>query len=348
MKSEFVFLLIVVVVTLGLRLNRMNASENNVEFSSVAFQDDNESKENSISGEDYFDQWLQIFEDGKDEETRRNSCELLKKGVELDSAECCNALGVALANGDFIEKDLESAFELFQKAADHGYGDGLCNAGICLLFGLGTDKNPQKGFELIQQGAESGSGLACDRLAMCYKYGVGVKSNSEESLKWLSKGIELGDPCAYYDMGVNLLLNESRTDDSLPNVIDYFERSAENGIKEAFYQLGQCCECGLGCKKDEKKAVEYYQKGEKQNDSDSCFALAMCYYEGIGVPKNKSKAEKLFIKSANLGNQTACGMLASMYKMRLRFVESSKWEKKRKELEETKRAYVFRYSYRKK
>ena len=69
-----------------------------------------------------------------------------------------------------------------------------------------------------------------------------------------------------------------------------YKEKAEQGDKEAQYQVGRCYEKGEGVPVDKEKAVEWYKKAAEQGHAEAQFYLGGCYWDGDGVPVNKRKA----------------------------------------------------------
>jgi hypothetical protein len=83
----------------------------------------------------------------------------LKKAVERGgSAQAYYELGIVFYTGidDVIEEDLEAAFRLFEKAAEHGHTAGMYMAADCLIEGEGTAKDVARAIPLLYRAAEKG------------------------------------------------------------------------------------------------------------------------------------------------------------------------------------------------
>ena len=54
--------------------------------------------------------------------------------------------------------------------------------------------------------------------------------------------------------------------------------------------LSVCYRNGIGCAKDEKKAVELYTKAADMGNVNAIYNLGVCYQHGTGCAKDEKKA----------------------------------------------------------
>lgn len=93
-------------------------------------------------------------------------------------------------------KDLKSAFELFQKAAKQNNSEALFWLGRCYENGWGMFECPEKAFESYEKAAKRGNPEAITAKAKCYYYGYGVKQNQKEGLRLMQEAIDQGNTSA--------------------------------------------------------------------------------------------------------------------------------------------------------
>jgi TPR repeat protein len=83
--------------------------------------------------------------------------EWLKKAVERGSTQAYYELGTVFYTGiDGVEEDMEAAFRLFEKAAEHGHTAGMYMTADCLIEGEGTAKDMARAIPLLYRAAEKG------------------------------------------------------------------------------------------------------------------------------------------------------------------------------------------------
>ena len=88
----------------------------------------------------------------------KEGVEWLRKAVEQGSTQGCYELGIVFYTGidGIIEEDAESAFQLFEKAAEHGHTAGMYMTADCLIEGEGTAVDMARAIPLLYRSAEKG------------------------------------------------------------------------------------------------------------------------------------------------------------------------------------------------
>lgn len=84
-------------------------------------------------------------------------------------------------------------------------------------------------------------------------------------------------------------------------------------LEKGFYYLGLCYNDGLGCEKDEEKAVELFFEGAEREDIDCLCALGICREFGIGCDIDYEMAVALYTRAADRDNATAINNLGGCY-----------------------------------
>ncbi|CAB5297795.1 unnamed protein product [Rhizophagus irregularis] len=77
--------------------------------------------------------------------------------------------------------------------------------------------------------------------------------------------------------------NGKGTEKNLEKAFHWYQKAAENGDKEAQFNLGVFYEEGIGIEKDEVKASYWYQKAAQQGCSNAQYRLGFLYKIGKGV-----------------------------------------------------------------
>jgi|GEM_PF-3883341 len=116
----------------------------------------------------------------------------LKKAKTGDPKAQLN-LGLDYYNGTGgLEKNYVKAAEWWQKSADQGNLDSLCNLGTIYHRGLGVTQNEAKGLELYQRASDQGLGRASLLIGDIYKEGKGLPEDKKKAKEYYIKGIEQG------------------------------------------------------------------------------------------------------------------------------------------------------------
>ena len=74
---------------------------------------------------------------------------------------------------------------------------------------------------------------------------------------------------------------------------------------ESIRTLGVCYSEGLGVEQSFEKAFELYQKAAELGLVDAYFDLGVCYRRGEGVEMNLEKAKECYQKAIDAGNDNA-------------------------------------------
>ncbi|PKC52664.1 HCP-like protein, partial [Rhizophagus irregularis] len=93
----------------------------------------------------------------------------------------------------------------------------------------------------------------------------------------------------------------------------WYQKAAENGVKEAMYYLALFYENGNGTEIDLEKAFYWYQKAAENGDGKAMFNLANNYGNGEGTEKNLEKAFYWYQKAAENDIKIAMHNLAICY-----------------------------------
>jgi len=106
---------------------------------------------------------------------------------------------------------------------------------------------------------------------------------------------------------VLLAANDSDPDaaESLPSAVVWYLEMAEQGDKDAQYNLGSIYETGFGVDADMKEAVNWYNKAAQQGHQMAQLKLGMMYYLGRGAKQSIIKGNKWIREAAKSGNTLA-------------------------------------------
>lgn len=80
---------------------------------------------------------------------------------------------------------------------------------------------------------------------------------------------------------------------------------AEQGVPEALYNMGVCCEKGDGIAQDPAQAVAWYEKAAQLGFAKAQYNLGVCKYTGFGAEADASAAAELFRAAAEAGDMYA-------------------------------------------
>lgn len=124
------------------------------------------------------------------DENKVTAVDYYQRAVDLGSAPAMNALGTLYLKGKGgVEKDVNKALPLFEKAADLNNMKACVNAGDCYVDGSGTEIDYKKALEYYKKAADLGSKDGCDKVGDMYTNGYGVKKDLDKAAEWYNKTI---------------------------------------------------------------------------------------------------------------------------------------------------------------
>lgn len=133
------------------------------------------------------------------------------------------------------QEDYDNAVRYFQKAADMGSWDGMCNLGYCYETGHGVILSFKRALELYQQAASEGSTRGMKMVANCYLQGNGVEKDYAQAIKLLEQAAGMGDMHAMFVIGQ--IYEEGDEDGTfqadLKKAKEWYKKAAAMGFKPA-------------------------------------------------------------------------------------------------------------------
>lgn len=205
----------------------------------------------------------------------------------------------------------EEAVGWYQKAADLGHKDAMCDLGYCYEFEKGVTKDLASAAKWYMKSANLGNAVAQCNLAYCYYAGNGVTKNLVEAVKWYKKAAEQGHIRAQYNLALCYQNGDGVAKDPL-EAVKWYKKAVEQGDSDAQLNLGYCYEMGNGVKKDIHKAVELFRSSAEQGNAIAQYNLGICYKNGRGVAVDLAEAKKWFQKAADQGYENAKKQLATL------------------------------------
>lgn len=213
-------------------------------------------------------------------------------------------LGLQNERGQPSPQDMPQAIVWYEKAIEQNNDKALYNLGILYANGsVNQTKDWQSAFELWQQAAQHGSYLAKQRLAQLYHtgqlatvpqdylqaailyeqgYAQSNGSGSPKHIKLLAKTAknfpellqkaENGDPIAQYLVGAEYMTGLG-IDRNIPLALEWYTKAAEQNHLDAQLSLGSRYEMSG----DSQQAVFWYEKAAQQNSNDARYELGNLY-----------------------------------------------------------------------
>lgn len=141
-------------------------------------------------------------------------------------------LGNLYKSGIYVEKDITTARELYERASNLGSGSGTNYLASLYHSGIGVKQNLTKAMELYQKASEQGNTYALNNLAFMYDNGEGCPVDNEKAMELYKKSADLGNSYAMNNIGFHYLTGISCEKDYV-FAKKYFEKAANLGNEAA-------------------------------------------------------------------------------------------------------------------
>lgn len=150
-------------------------------------------------------------------------------------------------------------------------------------------------------------------LPFIFAINSGVAS-SESQFESVKKAAEAGDALAQYSLGADYYIpGEGGAEKNYVEAKKWLEKSASQGVTDAYYPLGVLYSFGFGVEKDHKKAVELYKKAGAARSGSAYFNLAETYRQGLLGKKDDKQAIKYYKLASAAGYRKASEMAGWYY-----------------------------------
>ena len=234
-----------------------------------------------------------------------------EKALELGKTEANFYLGVLYDWESYPEQDYEKARAYYEAAGENPYA--YVSLGFINYYGHGGEVNKEKGKEYF----EKAIALGCNDGYL----GLGDIAKSEEdyaaAMENYNLVVENGTESLYVRMAMNdiaLLYRDGLdVEQDGEKAIEWFEKAAEAGNSNGYYEIGCMYYYGNGVEQDYTKAMEWYEKGAEQGNAKCMKTIAFLYEDGLGVEQDGTKAIEWYEKAAEAGHSNGYNYIGVMY-----------------------------------
>lgn len=269
-------------------------------------------------------------------EDKAAAAKAYERGDQAGNVHSTYMLAVSYENGYGFDKNLTTAYALYNKAAENEY-EGAADAGkiialparywedaivkkdavaqynlgCCFSRGrCGVEKDDAQAFKLFKLSAEQGNADALYAVALCYRDGVGVNKNGEEQKKALFAAAAKTHIASLATIG-DLYRDGKLVAQDFTKSLEYYNKATANGFTNATVSAKEIAGIGM------------YWKPANSGDAEAQFKLGVCYRDGIQISADDSIATKWFEKSASQGNHEAEYAYAEMLSRDLKSSEAT-------------------------
>ena len=175
----------------------------------------------------------------------------------------------------------------------------------------------------FREKAEAGDAAAQWWLGASYQYGIGAEKNHRQALHWYRLAARQGSQPAQ-DM-LQALSGQAYDQQQLELLLE----RAEQGIRDAQYEVGRRFWNGDGVDQDHKQAADWFDRAARQGLAAAQCALGLCYERGDGVEQDMWQAAAWCRWAAQQGDAEAqCRLgryLAAGFGVRKDAAEAAVW-----------------------
>lgn len=180
-----------------------------------------------------------------------------------------------------LEKDVEKARELYQRAFEGGYTDAMVLCGDTYLQSdVDADPDYAKALGCYQKAVFRRCPYAFYRLGWLYHEGFGVEKDSEKAWDYYQRACTMQYPDAMTDVGV-FYRDGTMVEQDYAKALEYLDKAVTKGNARAMYELSQMYLRGQGVEADFKQSKEWLRKSMETNDRA---------IEGFNTVKSKIKS----------------------------------------------------------
>jgi TPR repeat protein len=109
---------------------------------------------------------------------------LFRRAAELGDMDAAYGLSVFYREGTGVPRDRAESLRWLQRAAQESHVAAMVEFGVALFNGDGVEKSESGAARLFGRAAQANSPIAQNRLARLYAAGRGVKADMVEAMKW--------------------------------------------------------------------------------------------------------------------------------------------------------------------
>ncbi len=150
--------------------------------------------------------------------------------------------------------------------------------------------------------AEQGDVKSQLTLGGMYFDGLEVSRDIQQAIKYYELAANQGIAEAYYNLGfISEDYGSLFGHESYQEAIKYYKLAIDKGDSNAHYRLGSMYDKGIGISQDYQEAIKHYKIAAEQGNADAQINLGWMYDEGRGLPQDSILAYKWLNISASFG-----------------------------------------------
>ena len=218
----------------------------------------------------------------------------------------------------YIQREYEKAFELFNEAAALGYAPAIYNTAVCYLRGEGVEKDSIEAFRSFRKAANLGEEKALHNLASCYMRGIGTAKNDSLALHYYTMSALNGSAISQAILGYMYMNGTGVEQDSIKGR-EWYGKASEQDEPTSLFAIATIMAkedsvAGYSKRQLRKRpAIEYLMRAAGKKHPEAQYRLGQCYENGRYVKKSRKRAFKWYLDAANQGHSDAMERVGHYY-----------------------------------
>lgn len=196
-----------------------------------------------------------------------------KVAVEDDHPNSVYIMGIAYLQAITVEKDVDLALELLNRAGDEERTDALNQLGVEYARGENVPKDDAKASAYYLRAADLGNRVSQSNYAWFRWQGRGGEKDAAEALRYALMSAEQGNTSATYLAGVIYYHGGEGVEVNMAEAARMFEVAAQDGHPTAAFNLGVMYRDGDGVEKSLDRAIEWMQVALDRGHEDAAGEL---------------------------------------------------------------------------
>jgi len=241
---------------------------------------------------------------GQTKEAQTEGLYWLEKAAEQKHKFVYYLLAKNYKHGIGVDADLELAAIWAKRGVEIGDADCQCFYGLALIYGEGVEKDPETAHNLFHAAYIQNNDWGTYLLGMSHERGDGVPVDKAKALQYYREGAKRGDINCAFVLGLAYLLGEGVEVD-YPTALKWFKLSADEGSARAKTYIGLMFINGSGVQADTEMGEKWLLEAAEEGSALAMRELGELHFKGEKVPLNLDLANRWMGKAAVNGDPAA-------------------------------------------
>lgn len=207
---------------------------------------------------------------GKTMKAKKGQHQRLLKEALIGDPQAQYDLGLMLANGEGVDKNVKEACVWFESAAKRGHSGAQYLLGVSFLSGVGVERDEWQSLRWLIKSFEGGNAKAGAKVARLIEH----KSAALARACWRALALR-GSAEAQLALAQSHETQAGSNDEAdWGEAVHWYEQAAQQGLAQAQYALGMLYAAGKGVEQDEALALHYLAAAAQQGVASAAVELA--------------------------------------------------------------------------